>query len=69
MNNLVCPFMSKEGAEKNCIEERCMLWVEGENLSSCTFTKMPRKEVARLDTVSAQLAEMQVGLNLIVDKL
>ncbi len=68
MSNLLCPFMSREGSEKNCAEERCALWAKGQNTSACTFSKNYQKEVARLDALSAQLAEIQVVLNLMVDK-
>ena len=68
MSSLVCPFMSGAEAEKNCIEERCQLWAKGTTSSNCTFAKVPMKEVSRLDTLSSQLAEIQVVLNLMLDK-
>ena len=69
MSQLICPFLSREGAEKTCLEERCALWIAGETSSGCSFTKLPKKEVARLDTLSAQVAEMQVLMNMIVNKM
>ena len=69
MSQLICPFLSREGAEKSCLEARCALWSKGENSSECSFAKMPKKEVARLDTLSAQVAEMQVLMNMIVNKM
>ncbi len=69
MSDLVCPFLSSESVEKNCIEANCALWVAGETSSQCAFYKMPKKEVARLDTLSAQIAEMQVLMNMMVDKM
>lgn len=64
----VCPLMSEGGTMQNCIGGQCMLWVEGNTSSTCALVKLPRKAVIRLDTLSAQVQEMQILLNQLASK-
>lgn len=69
MKNLVCPIISTGSEEKNCIAERCVMFVEGDSSNYCGLIKLSRKSVIRLDALSAQIQEIQILLNQIEGKI
>ncbi len=63
MPGTVCPILSAgTGPQKDCIGGQCMMFQESNNGGACSFVKSPAALASRLDTVSAQLSEMQVAL-------
>lgn len=63
MAGKVCPILSAgAGPQRDCIGNECMMFVESESSGACTFIKSPRALSARVDTLSAQLQEMQIAL-------
>lgn len=63
MSAKICPFLSANGPRQECITDACMLYVEGRTSSHCAMVKLPTKTVIRLDTLSAQIQEIQILLN------
>lgn len=68
MSTLLCPILTQNGPDRNCVEEKCTLWVKNEMGHTCALVKSANKTVGRLDTISAQMAEVQVLLNMLVNE-
>ncbi len=65
MPGKICPFLSQSAnMERACAGERCMLFVESSGGGSCGLVHIPTQTVRRLDTLSAQMQEIQVVLNM-----
>lgn len=65
MAGKVCPILSAGNtapALRDCIGNECMMFSESEAGGACTFIKSPRNLGQRIDTLSAQLQEMQVAI-------
>lgn len=63
MSDKICPIYSTD-QERPCIAEKCMLFQEGTNGGGCGLVRAPQQVVRRLDTLSAQVQEIQVVLNM-----
>lgn len=63
MAGKLCPILSAgTGPDRDCIGNQCMMFSESETSGACTFVRSPRDITSRMDTLSAQLQEMQVAL-------
>lgn len=65
MAGKICPILSAgraDVAERQCIGNDCMMFEESQAGGACTFIKSPRALGQRIDTLSAQLQEMQVAI-------
>lgn len=59
----VCPFLSEQSVQ-NCLGEVCMMFVQGAAVPTCSLVKAPEQLNRKIDILSAQLQEVQVGLNM-----
>lgn len=67
MAGKVCPLMSAQN-RTDCIAEECMLYVEGTH-GGCAISHNTHQTVGRIDTLSAQVQEMQIALISIMNTL
>lgn len=61
MAGKVCPIYSAD-EKRNCLEDECMLYVSKSTGGACGLVDGQRQLVGRIDTLSAQVQEMQVAL-------
>lgn len=63
MAGKLCPILSAgAGPDRDCIGNECMMFSESATSGACTFMRMPKDVTSRMDTLSAQMQEMQVAL-------
>lgn len=62
MAGKVCPILSAGVELRYCIGNECMMYHEGQSSGNCIFAKTPLKIGGKIDTLSAQIQEIQVAL-------
>lgn len=62
MAGKVCPILSAGAELKYCIANECMMYQENQSSGNCVFVKAPGSINSRIDTLSAQIQEIQVAL-------
>ena len=67
MAGKICPVYSTD-QRRECMGEDCMLYIVGQSSNGCALVKAPRQVVSRLDTLTAQVQEIQVVLNMLTNK-
>lgn len=70
MADKFCPILSagSGGAARACMGNSCMLYFESSVGMACGLVKEPQQINSKVDILSAQMQEVQVALNVLVDK-
>lgn len=69
MAHRYCPIISApQGALKPCLGENCMLYYKSSSGDACGLVKYPQQTNSKIDILSAQIQEIQVALNELVNK-
>lgn len=66
MAGKICPILSAGGPDgklQDCIGTDCMLYLSTTGSGSCVLVKSPQQLASRMDTLSAQIQEIQVVMN------
>lgn len=61
MADKICPIYSGE-QQRTCLGEDCMMYVSHATSSGCGLVVEPQRTNSRIDTLQAQMQEMQVAL-------
>lgn len=63
MPGKICPIYSAAEAQRECMGESCMLYMTSPTAGgACGLVRTPQQLASRIDTLSAQIQEIQVAL-------